>query len=189
MKKRIRAIVIMLVFASVVLGVYYKMNQGTLSKTEEVEVPQTTVEKLLARDLENEYPATAKAVMKAYSEYSKCFYDGEYTEDEFVKLFEQYRMLLDDELIANNPTEEHLKTLKNEVLSFQEEGKTIFSYYWPDSKAVTYYTKSERKYASTDVCYTMKKGTSTVEESKQKFVLRQDAEGKWKILGWGRMNK
>lgn len=209
MKEKIRAVVIMLVFASVVIGVYYKMNNTTPANTEEVKIPQTTVEKLLAKDLEKEYPATVKTVMKLYSQYSKCFYDAEYTDKELEKLLEQYRILLDDELVANNPVEEHLKSLQQEIGTFSGEEQVIISYYWPSDsanaaatvspdgtldddeqaeKAVTYYTKNGQQYASTVVAYTLKQGTSKVLESKEKFVLRQDADGKWKILGWGLVN-
>lgn len=179
----------MLVFGGMVLGMYYKMNHTAPSKEKEVMIPQTTVEKLLLMDVENEYPATAKAVLKLYSEYSKCFYDGEHTEEELEKLLTKYRMLLDEELLANNPIEEQLQTLTSEIQAFVKEEKVILSYYWPEEPAVTQYTKSGQDYASSIVCYTLKKGSSTVEESKQKFVLRQDADGKWKILGWGLLNK
>lgn len=204
MKRKIRTAFIMLVFVCTVVGVYYKMNTEVMDK-EEVKVPETTVEKLIAKDLDNEYPATVKTVMKLYSQYSKCFYDGEYTEDELKKLVEQYRKILDDELVANNPFEDHLKELQQEVSAFNGEQKAIMSYYWTSKSdevtataapggvleddgnakgAVKYYSKGNEKYASTVVAFTLKKGTNTVQESKEKFVLRQDADGKWKILGW-----
>lgn len=204
MKRKIRTAFIMLVFACAVVGVYYKMNTE-VPDDEEVKVPKTMVEKLIAKDLDNDYPATVKTVMKLYSQYSKCFYDGEYTEDELKKLVEQYRKILDDELVANNPFEDHLKGLQQEVSTFNGEEKTIMSCYWPNKsgketataspdgvleddrnakEAVTYYSKGNKKYASTVVAFTLKKGTNTVQESKEKFVLRQDTDGKWKILGW-----
>ncbi|MDO5522026.1 MAG: hypothetical protein Q4G58_16145 [bacterium] len=196
MKRKIRAVLIMAVFACAVLGMYYMMNNSS-DNHDSMDIPQTKVEKLLAKDLELEYPATVKTVMDLYSQYSKCFYDGDYTEQELPKLLDQYRQLLDDELLANNPVENQMNSLDQEIKAFGGKGKVIISYYWPRTKnaaeteskdEVTYYTKDGAKYASTTLAYTIKQGTKTVTDSREKFVLRQDSDKKWKILGWVLVN-
>lgn len=189
----------MAIFACAVVGVYYMMNYKTNSNnSEELNVPETKVEKLLAKDLELEYPATVKTVMNLYSQYSKCFYDGEYTEEELPKLLDKYRQLLDPELLANNPVEDQLKSLNEEIGAYGGKGQVIMSYYWPTSKDadgkknakedVIYYTKDGVNYASTTIAYALKQGTDTVAASQEKFILRQDSDKKWKILGWVLVN-
>ncbi|MDO5294291.1 MAG: hypothetical protein Q4F05_16265 [bacterium] len=207
MKKKIRAILIMSIFAGVVIGMYYMMSNSSKDR-DSIDIPQTKVEKLLAKDLEIDYPATVKTVMNLYSQYSKCFYDGDYTEEELPKLLDQYRQLLDDELLANNPLEEQINSLDQEIKAFGGKGKVIISYYWPSNKKttasasaettaenekeqkdeVTYYTKDGVNYASTTIAYTIKQGTKTVTDSREKFVLRQGSDKKWKILGWVLVN-
>ncbi len=206
MKRKIRAILIMMVFACVVVGVYYIMNNRETGDSETVDIPETKVEKLLAKDLDTEYPATVKTVMNLYSQYSKCFYDGEYKDDELPKLLDKYRQLLDPELLANNPVEDQLKSLNEEIESFGGKGKIIIAYYWPSERSsdkeaspkptsssekedVTYYTKDGVNYATTTLAYTIKQGTEAVLESKEKFILRQDSDKKWKILGWELVNE
>lgn len=42
------------------------------------------VQKVLSRDMQNDYPSTVKEVAKYYTEIQRCLYNEEYTEEELA---------------------------------------------------------------------------------------------------------
>jgi len=46
------------------------------------------VQKVLSRDMQNDYPSTVKEVAKYYTEIQRCLYNEEYTEEELAQLRE-----------------------------------------------------------------------------------------------------
>ena len=63
----------------------------------------TEIQKLITKNLDTNYPATPREVVKYYNRILECFYDDTYTDDELESLADQARKLLDDELLENNP--------------------------------------------------------------------------------------
>lgn len=185
MKKKIRAIIIMLIFAGLVVALYYKLSYKEIGGSEQVEIPETKIEEVLVKDLSSsEYPATPKAVIKLYSQMSKCFYDGGYTEKQYENLVEQYRKLLDQELLVNNPEEDHAFRLSEEIQTYGDANRFILVFYEPKEEEVKRYESAGKEYATVPMTYALKEGDSAVLNTKEEFILRKDNEGKWKILGW-----
>lgn len=184
-KKVTRTVIIMVVFAAVVLTVFYFVsnNTDTTEKEDTIKTANTEVEKLIMKDLTTGYPATPKEVMKLYSRFSKVFYDCQYSEEQFVQLVEQYRLLLDDKLLEQNPLDQYVNDLKNEVADYKEHNRTISSYIIGNSSSVTYNTVNKEKYARMNVAYSVKEGTvySKVYET---FVFHKNDKAQWKIVGW-----
>ena len=181
-KSTVKTIVVMIFISVVLVGGYYLIS--TKESTQETNSVKTTeIEKILEKDLSNEYPVTVREVIKLYSRISKCLYNEELTDGEINQLVNQLRMLLDDELLEKNPLDEHLMNLKVEINSYKEKERTINDYLIDQSSAVRYYKQDGDNYATIDVVYTMneKSGKS---ESKERFVLREDQNGNWKICGW-----
>lgn len=188
-KSPIITIVVMLIFAVVVLGGFYYIANSTESKEEEVQVPKTEVEKILAKDLETSYPGTPKEVIKLYSRISKAFYDGNYDEKQFEKLVDQYYLLLDDELIEKNKSKEaYTKRVQKEIDSYSKNKKSITSYIIQDNSATKYSKIDGKSCASIGVAY-MLKTDGSYSKVYERFLLRQDDDKKWKIVGWGATTK
>ena len=120
--KRIRVIIIGIVCISLVVGYYYFLsNKGSGDETEVSEV-----QKVILKDIGGKaYPATPREVVKFYNRIQCCYYNEEYTEDEFKKLADQARILMDEELADNNPAEQYYLQVKNVVDDFREKKKTI----------------------------------------------------------------
>ena len=181
-KSTVKTIVVMIFISVVLVGGYYFIS--TKESTEEADsVVSTEIEKILEKDLSKEYPVTVREVIKLYSRISKCLYNEDLTEEEIKQLVNQLRMLLDDELLEKNPLDEHLLNLKVEISSYKEEERTIRDYLIDQSSAIRYYKQDGDDFATIDVVYNLneKSGRS---ESKERFVLREDQDGNWKICGW-----
>ncbi len=177
------SIIITCVILAVVIGgfAFYLGHRSRTGGEEAVE--STVVQKVLQKDLARNYPPTPKEVVKYFAEITKCFYNEEYSEDELEKLAVQIQGLYDEELIANKSQEEYLQDLRTEIASMKESKSTIHSYEVSASTDVVYFTEKDASCARLYCNFYVKQGAGNV-PSLEQFILRQDAEGHWKILGW-----
>lgn len=177
-----RGVFFLFLLVIIILVAYYLVSmRGEKKDSEEVEL--TAVQNVLLRDLDRNYPQTPKEVVKYYSEITKCFYNEEYTEEELVDLAMQAQALYDEELVANKDEEQYLIDLKSEITAFKESDSSILAYSTSSSLDVEEFWEGGRECARLYCTYNVRNGTSKqiVEEV---FILRKDAEGHWKILGW-----
>lgn len=179
MKKTYLIAIIVLCVGLLVGGYAFWMNRNGESSVENLEL--TKVQQLITKDLEKNYPATPREVVKTYNEIITCFYNEKYTEKELEALVEQTLLLMDEELAANNPKSEYLKAVKEEVLEYASAERTIVSYTLPSSNEVVHHTIDERECAYVNMSYFIKEKGS-YNKTYQTYVVRKDDEGKWKIL-------
>ena len=165
----------------IIMVAYYLLSNTSSQVVEEVKI--TDVQELQLRDLEKNYPPSPKEVVKYYSKISKVFYEGLATEAEIELLAIKSRELFDEELRENMTQEEYLIALELEIASFKEDGIKISSYSLPDSVDVEYFREDGYEFARIDAMYTLMQG-STIKNTVETFVLREDQAGHWKIYGW-----
>jgi hypothetical protein len=170
------------VWLLVIFGGYYKISTNSRN-TNGNYAPVTEIDKLLAKDVNNNYPGTSREVLKLYGRMIKCFYNDGLKENQIDQLADQMRLLFDEELLGNNPKDEYLKTLKVDINDYIEAEKSITSYTVEKSSAVVYKTVEEREYATIKAEFLVKE-KSKYKKTYEEFILRQDKEGKWRILGW-----
>lgn len=167
----------------IVLGVYLALNlredDSVFSKDN---TKNTEVQTILAKDLERNYPATVREVVRLYSRISSCYYNEEISEQEFLALAEFQRKLFDEEFLENNPVETFTNNLKNEITVAKQEESKMISWKVQKQSSVKTWNSNENHFSSIIACYTMngEKYTKTYEE----FLLREDENGDWKIVGW-----
>lgn len=182
-KKVVAAFVIMVIVACAGIFGYYLLNRYTGTETSKVS-ETSQLGKLLNKNLEDNYPATPREVVKLYNKYNMELYNNEDVKDkDFEKLVEQMRVLFDDELLEENNFEEHLQKFREEKEEYKKESKTIVSYNMPENSAIENYTVDGKEMASLSVGYMLRE-SDTYTKMTEEFVLRQDADGKWKIVGW-----
>ncbi len=182
--RTIKIVAVVLILAVAVLGYYYYLSNQAKKETEEA-VVTTAVQNILLKDWERSYPPTPKEVLKCYSEITECFYNEEYTEEELEALALKIQELYDDELIANKTQEEYMEDLRSDIAEMKDNNYTIYSYEISASTDVDYYTENGYSCARMYCTFNLKQtGSSGVTASMEQFVLRQDEDGHWKILGW-----
>lgn len=179
--KKIRLVVIGILCISIIVGYYYFLS----TKEHAVEEKELTeVQKVILEDLSGkDYPPTPREVVKFYNKILCCYYNEEHTEEELNKLADQALLLMDEELAANNPPEQYYLRVKMDVDMYRENERTINNASVCDTNEVEFATIDGAEYAYVTSSYFMKENGGFV-KSNQNYVLREDEEGKWKILAF-----
>ncbi|MCM1210321.1 MAG: hypothetical protein NC318_01845 [Blautia sp.] len=178
----IKLIVIGIILAALVIGYFYYLSHKG-KETREEDVQSTQVQAALMRDLDKNYPPSPKEVVKYFNEISRCFYNEKYTEEELVELAVKIQGIYDEELIANKTQEEYLEDLKSDIEDMKEKDRSISSYQLSASTDVEYFTQDSDSCARLYCTYSMRQKTE-IAQTQVVFILRQDADKHWKILGW-----
>ncbi len=181
-KKVITTVVFMVLMAVILLGGYYKISTNSKNANGD-NAPVEEVDKLLVKDIQNNYPGTPREVLKLYSRIIKCFYNDGLNDTQISELADQLRILFDEELLGNNPKEDYLNDLKAEISNYVSAEKTITSYTVEKSSEVKYNTLDEKEYATLTAEFLVKE-KSKYAKTYEEFILRQDKDGNWRILGW-----
>lgn len=178
----IKIIIIGVVLAVLVIGYYFHLSNKTQKPAEEV-VESTQVQNVLMRDLEKNYPPTPKEVLKYFNEISMCFYNEKYTDDELKQLAVKIQGIYDTELIANKSQEQYIEDLQNDIVEMKTNDQSISSYQLPASTDVEFFSEDGDSCARMYCTYSIRQGTSMI-QSRLVFIMRQDEDKHWKILGW-----
>lgn len=181
-KKNMKNNIVLIIIALIIVACFAYLSNRPKSAEEKPAV-LTAVQSVLARDMSTNYPPTPKEVLKYYSEITRCFYGETYTDEELLKLAEKSRELFDEELVANQTDEEYFQSLRSTIDSYKQEKRSISSYSVSSSANVEYYNYEGAQWAMLNCIYSMKTG-KTIVPSQEEFLLRKDAEGRWKIFGW-----
>lgn len=177
-------ILIVLVFA--IVGYYYYLANRTPKETEQENsqgTKVTAVQNVLLRNLERDYPPTPKEVVKYFAEITKCFYSEKYTEDEFNQLAEKIQQIYDDELVASKEQESYLQDLKDDIEKIKADKYVITTYKTSASTDVDLFEDDGYEWARLYCTFYMVQGTRKT-NTQEKFLLRKDEAGHWKIYGW-----
>jgi len=177
-------VVLLAIFLVLIVRAFYSMLTDDSSKDDG---KRTEVQKLLDKNLDDSYPATEREVVKIYCRIIKEMYSGECSDDEIQGLFGQMRKLYDEELLSENSYEKHYKKLCDELSSYKKAKKKIVNYTIEDSENVQKGEYDGKEQALVDVTLSLKEKNEW-QHVNQQFVLRKDDDGRWRILGWHKMD-
>ena len=178
----VKTTIVFVALAAMIVGFYYYLSQKNAKESED-DVTITKSQQVLMRNLETSYPPSPKEVVKYYCDITQCFYNETHSEEEVEALAAQIRKLYDEELVENQTEEEYLQQVKLEVLSMASNGITISSYGLPSSTDVKYFSNDGYEWARLYCTLNMRQETKML-NSVEQFLLRKDADGRWKIYGW-----
>ena len=178
----IKIIIIGAVLAVLVVGYYFYLSRKAEDREEET-VESTAVQLVLNRDLSKSYPPSPKEVVRFFNDVTQCFYNESYTDEELYALAMQIQGVYDDELIANKTQEEYLEDLKSDIADMKANDRSISSYELYASTDVEFFTENDDNCARLYCTYNIREGTQML-KTMVVFVLRQDEDQHWKIMGW-----
>lgn len=178
-----KALIFLSVFAVLIVGLFFYLSNRTKEVTESGSRMMTDVEEVLSRNLETNYPATPKEVLKYYSEITRCFYSEEYSQEELEKMAKKSRELFDAELLLNQTDEQYLHALQEDVAQYKEDGKVISSYSVSSSTDVQEYSYGGFEWAQLYCIYNIRIKTQ-IAPVQERFLMRKDDKEHWKIVGW-----
>lgn len=183
-KSTIFTLISMLLILGVGLGVFY----WQVNKTEEgkVETGESLTEemKLLTYDMENQYPQTPREVVRLYCRMTKLLYSGELQEEQIESLVDNVRALFDEDLLEANPRETHLEEVDKELKEYQDKQWKITRYSVEDAKDSDTVSVEGRDSTTVRAYFSRQEGKATFKDLYELFILREDEEGRFKILGW-----
>ncbi|MBQ4219169.1 hypothetical protein SAMN02910451_03112 [Butyrivibrio hungatei] len=174
-----KSIVLLALGAVVVVGLYF-MFVGSKKSPEEEQYNLTAVDEITTTNLEKNYPANPRMVVDLYAKTMQVLYKEEYTEGQQDKMLYVLKGIMDDELLEKQV--DFSRSMKNEI-SERKEGDYSISNYLVQNTEPEVVTVSGKKMCNVQCLFSLRKGTSTVANYYQ-FILRQDDDKRWKILGW-----
>ena len=181
MRKGPKSAAVLAVMVITVFALYYYLVNKVERSDPEVET--SAVEDVLLKNLETDYHATVREVIKYYNEIMSCYYGENPTDEELKKLADKAMELYDAELVDYQSEEMYIEDLKAEIAAFAASDTVLSHVALSSSTAVDYYTYNGRECAQIRCIYTMRQKTGLM-TIKEVYVLRKDDSGRWKILGW-----
>lgn len=182
MKKSTSTITIIFILLIIaVVGYYaYLSNQKVVSKED---ATLSTVQVVLSRDLNYNYPTSPKEVIKYYNEILKCYYNEECSDEELADLATKIREMYDDELREANDYDTYLTRLKADVEEYKTKKRRITNCSVAASTSVDFYSVDGFDFARLQCGYTiMENGKSN--PTNMVYLLRKDDKKQWKVYGW-----
>lgn len=187
MKEKGTKVFTLVIFLLVLAALGYYTYLSNQAPGHQDVVSSSEKEILLNYDMENEYPKTVRETVKLHCRYLKYVYSEEFnkdaTDDELFTMNQKIRELFDEELLAINSPDDQLQSLKDEIALYETKKQKFISYTLAEASQIEYNTENDVEYAKmrVTVAMTVDGASFSVDEE---YILRQDAEGKWKILGW-----
>lgn len=181
MKKAGIVIIALVLVVSLCGGFYYFKSRADANSGENQKL--TKVQKLITRNLDENYPKTPRAVVKLYNQFILCYHKEDYSSEELDGLVGQVEKLFDDELAANNPKETLKKSIVAEVKEYEDKSRVISQASVCDTDEVRFITDRKKgdSLAYVQASYFVKEKKQYT-RTYQMYVLRKDAEGRWKII-------
>ena len=184
-KKTQNPIVVGLVMAFLavfIIGGFFLVRSIGL-KNLELKKSKTEVEKLMELNLDDNYPGNAREVLKIYNRILKCCYNEELTDEQIKKLAEQNQKLFDEQLLEKNPLDQYVEKLKKDIEDYKSKKTTIANIAIQDLAEAEREERGGYKFCNLLVSYIVK-DTKGLKTTNEKYYLREDDKGRWKILFW-----
>lgn len=178
--KKTRIVILAIVIVAAICTAFYIVNNNS-KKESAKEAGLTEIQKITTRNMEKDYPATPREVIKFYNRIVKCYYGRQYSDDELEQLADQALSMFDDDLLKKNQKESYIESVKSDAAQYEEDNKSISQTDVCDSNDVKYMTDNGDDIAYVTASYFIKTGSSYT-KTYQEYVLRKDDDGDWKIL-------
>ena len=174
--------IVMALLAIFIIGGFFLVRSIGL-KNLELKKSKTEVEKLMELNLDDNYPGNAREVLKIYNRILKCCYNEELTDEQIKKLAEQNQKLFDEQLLEKNPLDQYVEKLKKDIKDYKDKKTTIANIAIQDLAEAEREERGGYKFCNLLVSYIVK-DTKGLKTTNEKYYLREDDKGRWKILFW-----
>ena len=176
-------IIFCVLMAAVLIGLYFMLTRKNEDTKNEIPAETSEAENLIKKDLDIDYPATPREVLKLYARITKCIYSDNITDDQIEKLVKQVRKLYAADLLQNNAEDEQIAFLKGDISEYRKENKIIYSYAIDSANNISFIQTKAGKTALIKMYFTLRAGAS-MDRAFEEFSMLEEDGGKWKIAGW-----
>ena len=183
--KNAKYVIIAIACICAICAGFFFFSQGNTENEKDL----TEIEKVIVKDLKNNYPKTAREVVKFYNRIAKCYYGDNPTEEQLNDLVDQMLLIMDDDLLLVNPRDAYYNSVVRDIAQYKAEEKQLVSTDVCSSNDVKYVTDDKNGEAEKDELAYVKASYFINTDGKfaytyQQFVLRLDEDGRWKILAF-----
>lgn len=185
-RERRNKTLIVVIGTIVLIALYFFFTNRDNKKVEQVALTEQ-VQKVISTDFEMDYPSTPREVIIQLNEIFDCYYKNDLDDKTLEKVMAQERILFDQELLEANSFDTQLEGLKEEILDYQKSKRKMVGSSVAKSSTVKYWSDAGRDYAGIIASYTSK--DNEVTKTYERYILRKDDQGKWRILGWELISK
>lgn len=180
-KKNFATISFMTLFAIAIILFYYYLTTRREPAVKPSDEELTEYQQIMNIDLEQNYPATPREVIKLFGRIIKYIY-GSPMDEEIKPLALKIRELYDTEFLDNNPEDDYIDDLLSELASWKENDRKITGYRLVNDDLDEETEVDGVRYSVKYISYTIKEKVKFTET--WKVLLRQDEKNRWKIVGW-----
>ena len=184
-KKTSQLVGVLCLLVVVVLGIFLALNlredNSIFSKDEK---PNTEAQSILSKDVDRNYPATVREVVRLFARISKCYHNETISDEEFQGLVEMQRKLFDEEFLENNPLDTFTNNLAAEIDVAKAKKYQMVTWRVQKQSSVITWQDGDNHFASIIAGFTMNVKEAGYTRTFEEFLLREDEKGRWKIVGW-----
>ena len=170
--KKTRIVILAIVIVAAICTAFYIVNNNS-KKESAKEAGLTEIQKITTRNMEKDYPATPREVIKFYNRIVKCYYGRQYSDDELEQLADQALSMFDDDLLKKNEKESYIESVKSDAAQYEEDNKSISQTDVCDSNDVKYMTDNGDDIAYVTASYFIKTGSSYTKTYQEYVLLRR----------------
>lgn len=176
--------ILLLVIIGLIFYTYLNNHAGDKQEIKK----SSEVEELINYDFDQDYPKTVRETVKLHCNYMKNAYNGKFSEDDLFTVNQNIRHLFDEELLAINTEDQQLQGMKEEISLYDENKQKISGFSLAEGSQVQYNTVNDKEYAKIKVTLILNIDSASVSVPEE-YILRQDEDGRWKIMGWKVMSE
>ena len=181
---KIKKPLIIVILGGLIVGYFFYLTNRKIDNNDKM-ADNSPLSQVLDKDLTLNYPGTPRGVLIYYSDILKVLYtlDGKKDEADVRRLGDKLLGIFDEELISYNPPEIYKASLVEEVKVYNSAKKKVADYVIEGNSNIEFLKDKGKEYAIIDVAYFVHEDKKVI-KTMEKFTLRKDSEGKWKILFW-----
>ncbi|MBE5825693.1 MAG: hypothetical protein E7307_03560 [Butyrivibrio sp.] len=178
----IKSIILVVLGAIIVLGLYLLFTRNHRTPTEET-YDLTVVDEITTTNLERNYPASARKVVELYARTMQVLYKEEYSEEQENKMIDILMGIMDEELLTNNLN--FASGIKSEITGRKAEDYSISNYVMTQAREPEEINVDGRMMCTVECLFSLRHGSNGTSANYYEFIMRRDeTTGNWKILGW-----
>ena len=183
--EKIKKPLIITLLAALAVSYYIYLSNRDTDKNNGKEKETSVATAVLQRDMDKNYPGSPRAVVTYFADIQKLIYKNDFDDDELTGLAQHMLATYDDELLEKNPYELFIENLKTEISTYKSEKQYISQYIVEDGYGRELTDFKGDEYAEVDLKYYVRNDTQKQTIAiYEKYTLRKDSKGQWKILYW-----
>ncbi len=179
----VRITIMCIVLSAIVVSFYYQISRR-FSAAQEIGDPKSELETCLTKDFVANYPNNPRDVVRWYNRILTLFYSEKLKDDQLEKLCDQARILMDKELLSQNPRDVYISRVKQDIEMYSIRESSIIEHIEGSNSDVKYVVADngdDLAYVNTQY---VTKEAGVLINTNQEYCLRKDGAGRYRILAY-----